>query len=142
MSIHIIKLAVGAESLDDLADYQRRTLMPYEGGMAVPVWTRYKPTRSDELLNGGSIYRVIKRRIVCRQQIVGFEEAQHPAKGKMCLIMCSPEIITTVAAPKRPFQGWRYLKQKDAPADSGIYDPENEAPPAELADDLREAGLL
>jgi len=142
MSIHMIKLVVGCEDLEHFAQIQRRDVLPYEGAMANPVWTRHRPKRADELLEHGSIYRVIKNRIQCRQKIVGFEETDHPVKGKMCLIMVEPEIIKTVSTPKRPFQGWRYLKPADAPADVGAFNLDEEEPPAEMVEDLKAAGLL
>lgn len=138
----MVKLVVGATDLDHFADWQRSSLVPYEGAMANMVWTRHRPKRSDELLDGGSIYRVVKNRIVCRQRIIGFEEAIDPIKGKMCLIMTEPVIIKTVSTPKRPFQGWRYLQPADAPQDIGEYNPNEEAPPEEMAEELAAAGLL
>lgn len=138
----MIKLVVGVDDLDQFAALQRRDLVPYEGAMANTVWTRHRPKRSDELIDAGSIYRVIKNRIQCRQKIIGFEEAEDPIKGKMCVIMCEPMIIKTVSTPKRPFQGWRYLKPSDIPKDIGEYDSAEDAPPEEMAEELIAAGLL
>jgi len=138
----MIKLVVGMDDLDQFADWQRRNLMPYEGAMAHTVMTRHAPKRADELIDSGSIYRVIKNRIVCRQKIIGFEEIIHPMKGKMNLIMTEPVIIKTVSTPKRPFQGWRYLKLNDAPKDVGEYVQGDDAPPEEMAEELAAAGLL
>lgn len=140
--IHLIKLAVGVETLDEFAEWQKRSRVKYEGKLANPVWTRHRPKRADELLNGGSLYRVFKRRIQCRQRILGFEEGHDPVKGKMCLIMVEHEIIQTLSKPKRPFQGWRYLQPKDAPRDKGVFLPGTERPDPELEMDLRAAGLL
>lgn len=143
MSTHLIKLVVGVSDLRDYAEIQPRFLCDYNGRQANPVWTRYKPRRAEELLeSGASLYRVIKNRIMFRQRILGFDYTDHPAKGKMCLIMCDPQIIRTAAVPKRPFQGWRYLKAADAPPDVGPYAAEDDAPPPEIADALEEAGLL
>lgn len=72
--IHIIKLVVGIEDLQEFYDRQQRETFDYHGHAAVPCWTRYKPKRGDEILKkDGSIYRVIKNRIVCRHKILGFE---------------------------------------------------------------------
>lgn len=138
----MIKLTVGLHDLDQFADWQRSHLVPYEGAMANTVMTRNRPKRADELIDSGSIYRVIKNRIQCRQKIIGFEETIHPIKGKMTLIMTEPVIIKTVSTPKRPFQGWRYLKPNDAPKDVGEYAQGDDAPPEELAQELMAAGLL
>ncbi len=134
--------------MDEYAQWQARQEMNYEGGSngrAVPCLTRFMPKRADEILTGGgSLYRVLKSRIVCRQKICGFEMVKTEHKGSMCAIMLEPEIITTVNAPHRPFQGWRYFESAKAPADRGLYvlgQGSNE-PPEEMADDLRAAGLL
>lgn len=145
MSIHIIKLVVGADSLEHYAQIQARDAVDYDGQLAVPCWTRFAPKRADEILAGeGSIYRVIKNRIQCRHRILGFQMIETNSHGKRCLIMQDPEIIMTVSTPHRPFQGWRYFEDAKAPRDKGVYilGQEDEAPPAEMEDDLREAGLL
>lgn len=144
MPIHLIKLVVGVSELAEFAEIQQRGLVDYKGGMANTVWTRHRPRREDELLDGGALYRVIKNRILCRQRIIGFEQAHHPEKGKMCLIMCAPEIIRVRPVRKRPFQGWRYLEPAAAPKDLGPYDSsknQDNAPP-DMADALSAAGLL
>ena len=142
MGIHLIKLVVGLDNLDDFAEWQRKTRMEYEGRQANAIWTRHRPKRADELLNGGSAYRVMKNRILCRQRIIGFEEGHDPVKGKMCLIMVEPEIIQTLSKPKRPFQGWRYLKLEQAPRDKGVFLPGSDRPDPEMERELRSAGLL
>lgn len=138
----MIKLVVGVDSLNDYAQFMENWLVDYEGMQANPVHTRHKPKRDIELVRDGSIYRVIKNMIVCRQKIIGFEPFEHPVKGNMWMIMCDPEIIATVPMAKRPFQGWRYLEPAAAPKDIGVYDPNQEQPPEEMQDDLASAGLL
>ena len=144
MSIHIIKLVVGVEDLAEFAARQRHEIIDYHGQRAVPCWTRFMPKRADEILReGGSIYRVIKNRIQCRHKILGFEMVETKEKGKMCMIMQDAEIIKTVSTPRRPFQGWRYLKPADVPKDLGPYDPANDQDiPPEMEKALREAGLV
>lgn len=143
MAIHMIKLVVGVQDMEHFQEVQQRNTIDYNGGRAVPVHTRHKPKRDSDLVEGGSLYRVIKNRIQCRQKIIGFETIQHEEKGKMCLIMCDPEIIQTVSTPKKPFQGWRYLEPAAAPRDVGVYDAANDEPiPPELEDALRESGLI
>lgn len=145
-SIHIMKLAVGIEDLAHFYEVQRREMFDYKGRLAVPCWTRYKPKTADEILEkGGSIYRVIKNRIQCRHQILGFEIVEDTPKGTMCMIVQDAAMIETVSTPRRAFQGWRYLKPEDCPKDKGLYDPlmsEQDPIPADLEEDLREAGLL
>ncbi len=104
------------------------------------------PKQADEILrSGGSIYRVIHNKIQCRHRILGFETVETEVKGTMTVIMQDAEMIRTVPVPRRPFQGWRYLKAADAPEDMGVYDGrvigEGEDS-AELQAALHEAGLL
>lgn len=143
--VHIIKLVVGVSDIAEFYDIQRHHEIDYDGGRAVPCWTRYKPKRADEILtNGGSIYRVVKNRIVCRHKILGFEMMETEHKGTMCAIMQSPEMIETVHMPRRPFQGWRYFKDLDIPKDRGIYTGDNPQDniPTDMEKELKEAGLL
>lgn len=138
----MIKLVVGVESLEDYAAVLKDHLVPYQGQMANRVWTRYAPKRAEELIKSGSIYRVIKNRIQCRQRILGFEQVEHPVKGTMCQIMTEAALIRTVSMPKRPFQGWRYLKPVDAPADIGLYQYGEDRPPEEMEAELSALGLI
>jgi hypothetical protein len=145
MALNVIKLIVGCETLDDYAAWQAQEVMDYHGQPAVPCWTRFMPKRGDEILKtGGSLYRVMKSRVQCRQKILGFEMVETKSHGTRCMILQDPEIILTVNAPHRPFQGWRYFQGEKAPADRGVFvmGGDNEAPPEELGEDLRAAGLL
>jgi len=144
MAVNIIKLIVGAQDIEQYAQWQEKQRMDYDGQEAVPCMTRFMPKRADEVLRtGGSLYRVLKSRIICRSQILGFEMVD-TSQGKKCMIMQSPEIITTVNVPQRPFQGWRYFDQAKAPEDRGLYvmGQSDDEPPEELGEELREAGLL
>ena len=145
MTIHMIKLVVGVDDLDQFLEIQRRSVVDYDGQPANTVWTRFKAKRADEIIaGGGSIYRVIKNKIQCRQKILGFEMVETVEKGTQCLIMVEPEIIQTMSKPKRPFQGWRYLEPAQAPKDRGIYlgDNQREEIPSDMEDELRDMGLL
>jgi hypothetical protein len=119
MTIHIVKLCVGADSVEDLAAWQlwqvreakKRGLAPR------PVCgTRSWPKQAEEVLEGGSLYWVIKGVILVRQRIVeiGPVTDEH---GERCGLYLDPELVRTHPAPKRAFQGWRYLKPADAPRD-------------------------
>lgn len=148
MATNIIKLIVGCADMEEYAQWQARQEMDYEdspSGRAVPCLTRFMPKRGDEILaSGGSLYRVLKSRVVCRQKICGFEMVKTEHKGTMCAIMLEPQIVTTVNAPHRPFQGWRYYESVKAPADRGVYvlGDDHDEPPEEMAEELRAAGLL
>ena len=145
MTLHVIKLIVGCEDLSEYAGWQAQEEVDYKGMRAVPCWTRFAPKRADEILRGGgSLYRVMKGRIQCRQKILGFEMVETKDKGKRCMIMQHPEIMCVVNAPHRPFQGWRYFEGAKAPEDKGLYVPGiiDDEPPEEMSAELREAGLL
>lgn len=142
MQLHLIKLAVGIRDLDHLAEVQPKWYTTYHGQTAFPIWTRRKPRREEEL-SGGSVYRVVKNKIQCRQEILGMELVNDEQDGTYCLIFVSPEIIQTVAQPHRPFQGWRYLESPKAPKDRGIYKAgQSQEVPDDMAEDLRDLGLL
>ncbi|HLU92172.1 MAG TPA: DUF1489 domain-containing protein [Pedomonas sp.] len=146
MTVHLIKMAVGIDSLEELQDYQRRMATARgDGRMVCRHRTRHAPKRDAELLDGGSLYWVIKRQVAARQEIVGFESIEIEGKTH-CLIQLDPEVVPVMPAPRRPHQGWRYLEEADAPADmnsangtgaSGLAD----LPPA-LLNELRALCLI
>jgi hypothetical protein len=109
MPLHISKVAVGCGSLDALRRRQQSRLA--EG--VVPIVTRFRPKRADELV-GGSIYWIVKHRITARQTILGFAER---AEDRRTIIRLDPELVTVRALPRRAHQGWRYLAAADAPSD-------------------------
>jgi hypothetical protein len=135
MALHMIKLCVGIDSVEALQAW-RKAVEPSE-----PQWrmrTRQTPKRADELVEGGSLYRVIKGVVLCRQKILAVETVGEGV-GARCEVLLDPVVIRTAPAPRRPFQGWRYLETKDAPADL-TGDGDLEAMPTELALRLRELG--
>ncbi len=116
MTIHMVKLCVGADDIDDLADWQARLMT----ALPAPVHhTRMAPKRAEELLNGGSIYWVIKRAIRVRQPITDIRIVKDDGGRDLCELVFDPQLVRTYAQPKRPFQGWRYLKPEEAPRDLG-----------------------
>ena len=135
MALHLIKLCVGIDSVEALEAWRR------EVQHREPEWrvrTRQTPKRAEALMDGGSIYRVIKGVILCRQPILRVETVGESAAAR-CEIVVSQDIIRTAPAPRRPFQGWRYLEAKDAPQDLLTGDGA-ESIPTELAIKLRELG--
>ena len=74
------------------------------------------PKRREEILDGGSIYWVIKGNILCRNRIIGLEETTKNG-NRACGILMDPELIPVLPQPRRAFQGWRYLQDGDQPAD-------------------------
>ena len=132
-SLHISKVAVGCASFDALRKRQQGRLA--EG--VVPIVTRFRPKRADELI-GGSIFWIIKHRITARQTILGFDEAPE----RRTIIQLAPELVTVRARPKRAHQGWRYLAAEDAPADFDGSDDELGSLPSALLTKLSALALI
>lgn len=120
MTIHLIKLCVGAETVADLQVWvdhlvgdRRRARLSLLSHHDTRMW----PKRAEEVLQGGSLYWVIKGAVLVRQKIVGLEEID-PGDGRpMCRIWLDPGLVRTEPRGRRPFQGWRYLAPEDAPPD-------------------------
>lgn len=139
--VHLIKLSVGSESVESLAAWQKTARARGKDGLPRHV-TRMWPKRSEDLLQGGSIYWVIKGVILCRQRILRLDEHIHSDGIRRCAIVLDPDIIRTAAAPRRPFQGWRYLKASDAPADLGDARLDETPLPPDLSAALADIGVL
>ena len=139
--VNLVKLCVGAEAVEDLVQWQA------ERAARIPDWvpchvTRMWPKREAEVLNGGSLYWVFKGVILARQQIIGLEERRGEDGIARCALLFAPEVIRTEPAPRRPFQGWRYLDPKSAPPDLGKAAEGVTAMPEPMRRELRELGLL
>ena len=107
--LHISKVAVGCVSVEAL---RRRQESRRQGGI-VPITTRFRPKRAEELV-GGSIYWIVKHRLTVRQTILGFIESD---ADRRTIIRRDPELVPVRALPRRAHQGWRYLAPADAPPD-------------------------
>jgi hypothetical protein len=138
--INILKLSVGSESVADHADWQLSQRHRWPEGRAIHV-TRMFPKREAEVLNGGSLFWVIKGLVQCRQKILGLEQVTGGDGISRCALILDSEIIRTETAPRRPFQGWRYLEPSDSPADLARGREHEQALPAALAQALAEIGL-
>lgn len=144
MVVHMIKLSVGTESVDSLQAWveEQQAIRARQGLPAERVHTtRMTPKRQKEILEGGSMYWVIKGVVQARQKIIDLREVTGSDGIKRCEIVMSPQLIRTENQPKRAFQGWRYLKLEDAPRDLGSYSEDDELPPA-FRRALADLGLL
>lgn len=137
--INLIKLSVGTESVEGLEDWQH--MRAAAGGGLPRHVTRMWPKREAELLNGGSIYWVIKGVVQARQPVLRLDEVIGEDGIRRCAIVMKPGLIRTEQALKRPFQGWRYLTFQDAPADLTEAKKHEEPLPAELSAALAEIGV-
>jgi len=131
--LNISKVAVGCASFDTLKRRQQKRLT---NGI-VPIVTRFRPKRADELV-GGSIYWIIKHRIAARQAILGFDEAD----DRRTVIRLDPRLVPVRALPKRAHQGWRYLEPADAPQDFDASDEAMAELPAALIVKLSALALI
>jgi hypothetical protein len=139
-TINLLKLCVGAEGVEDLAAWQDSRRPGWPDGMPRHI-TRMWPKREAALLNGGSIYWVFKGVVLARQQITALEERRGEDGILRCALVLDPTLIRTEAAPRRPFQGWRYLTPEDAPRDLPKGRKAEEALPPDLARALADIGL-
>ncbi len=139
--IHLIKLCVGAETVDDLTAWQVQPRAQGPDGLPRHV-TRMWPKRADEVLNGGSLYWVFKGIVLCRQRILRLDEVQGSDGILRCGIVLDPTPIRVAATPRRPFQGWRYLKTEDAPRDLKAGNAQDDALPPSMQSALAEIGVL
>jgi len=124
MTVHLVKLCVGIDSIDELvawyaSDECRKARK--RKGLKRPNehahWTRMKPKRLEEVLDGGSLYWVIRGRICVRHPILRLDDVEDEKGNAYCAIVYEPKAILVETRPRRAFQGWRYLEEEDAPAD-------------------------
>jgi hypothetical protein len=145
--LHLIKLSVGTDSIEDLAAWQTERLaqMKAAGEKKPRLFHRtgQRPKREADLLDGGSIYWVIKGVIQARQKLAGFAEGTRPDGRPCCLILLERELIPVRATPRRAFQGWRYLEADDAPTDLDARQADDLAGmPLQMRKDLADLGLI
>jgi hypothetical protein len=146
MTLHLVKLCVGCESIEDLRDWQdKKVQAAKKKGQAPTLWhrTRMFPKRKDEIVNGGSLYWVIKGVIQVRQPIVDLVAVTGDDGIARCDIVLGRELVAVRPTPRRAFQGWRYLPADEAPRDLAVVDhAAGGAMPAKLRAELAALGLL
>ena len=132
--LHLTKVAFGAPSLDVLIDrVAARADQPH-----FHLTTRNRPKRVSEL-EGGSLYWIVKHRLVGRCAILGFFD-DPDRKGS--LIRLEPRLMLVRPFPCRAHQGWRYLEGANAPDDLGWAGEVDGELPDTLSSDLLELGLI
>ena len=145
MSLNLLKLCVGVSAVEELQAWidhcqeekSRKGLEPVQKHT-----TRMVPKRMDELLNGGSLYWVIKGNVQVRQHLVDIRPFTDAQGINRCDLVLEPRLILTGWQPRRAFQGWRYLKTEDAPTDLGKDHAGVGALPPQLQVELSNLGLL
>jgi hypothetical protein len=144
--MHLIKLCVGCDSIEDLATWQADRLKQMKKARQKPELfhrTFQSPKRRDELLDGGSLYWVIKGIVLVRQRLVDLREGTKDDGTPCCLLMLDRKLVPVRPTPRRAFQGWRYLAADEAPQDldRGKADGIATMPP-KLRKELAELGLI
>jgi len=145
MTLHLIKLSVGTESVEDLEQWQQRRIAQAERELGRRItWhvTRMVPKRRDAVLDGGSLYWVIKGQVRARQVIHDLREERDEEGRRCCVIEMQPELIRVAPQAQRPFQGWRYLEPARAPADLSAAGDGVAEMPGWMVAELKELGLL
>lgn len=136
MPLHLLKLAVGIDSLDHLRSIRAARAAERGGSW---VYTRNRPRRAAEVLAGGSIYWIVRGQVRVRQRVTGFRSERDDSGRRYCLIEVDPGLVPTLPRPWRPFQGWRYLTPQDAPLDRSAGE---DILPDRMLAELRELGLI
>jgi hypothetical protein len=140
MPLHLIKLCVGADSVADLEDWiKQRT----KGGKKERIHTtRMVPKRAEELIDGGSLYWVIRGEVTCRERILDIRPFTDKDGIGRCRIVMDGKPVLVEPRPRAAFQGWRYLEHKEAPRDLARAAPGAARMPEAMRRELRELGLL
>jgi hypothetical protein len=146
MPLHLIKLAVGCESVKELKEWTaERMLAAKKNGLPqhhIHI-TRMAPKRVEEILAGGSLYWVIRGEVAAREKVIAIEPFRDKDGIGRCRLVMQPKIVVVSPRPMRPFQGWRYLTPEDAPVDLGKASAAGVAAmPEPLRRELRDLGLL
>jgi hypothetical protein len=145
MPLHLIKLCVGCDSVQDLEDWIKEKLREKKKRGEKPErihTTRMVPKRAEELLDGGSLYWVIRGEIMCRERLIAIRPFIDKNGVGRCRLVLDKKLVLVQPRPYRAFQGWRYLTAKDAPRDLDRAAPGASAMPETMRRELRELGLL
>ena len=145
MSLHLIKLCVGVDDIRHLARIQAVRLAEARRRGDTPELrhvTRNTPRRAAEILDGGSLYWVIKGFIRVRQPVIDIRSVEREDGQPACALVLDPVLTRTEIRSFRRFQGWRYLAAEDAPLDAPPSKGGVEDVPDEMAAELKGLGLL
>lgn len=143
MALNLIKLCVGADSVKDLEAWIKSRLKARKTKAREHIHTtRMMPKRVEELLDGGSLFWVIRGQVMCREKLIDVRSFVDKDGINRCRLVLQPKVILVAPRPYRAFQGWRYLAPNDAPPDLDRAAPGAAAMPETLRRELRDLGLL
>src|SRR5260370_24288999 len=112
MPLHLIKLAVGCESVKELKGWvaERMATAKKKGLPLRHIHiTRMTPKRDEELLAGGSLYWVIRGEIAAREKIIALDPFRDQDAIGRCRLVMQPQVLPAPPPPMRPFQRRPYL---------------------------------
>jgi hypothetical protein len=145
MSLHLLKLCVGCDSITDLEEWieenrtqHRRLRRPFEQTHT----TRMVPKRADEIVRGGSLYWVIRGQVACRQRLLEIRPFTDKEGIGRCRLVLDTAVVPVEPRPFRPFQGWRYLAAEEAPRDLGRRSGDVARMPEAMRRELADLGLI
>lgn len=138
--LHLIKLCVGMENPKELIEWQNRRRKETGRDEAFHI-TRMWPRRAQELMDGGSLYWVMKGFIKARQKIIGLEAITGNDGINRCAILLSPNVVNIELTPRRAFQGWRYLEGALIPRDIEEKGDQQQELPDTLQHELARLGV-
>jgi hypothetical protein len=107
-NLHLTKVAFACRDFEML----RARIAGRATDGEVRIATRMRPKRAEELI-GGSLYWIVKHRLIAAVEILRFEDRQD---GRIDIV-CSAELRAVSPTPRRAHQGWRYLEQTEAPSE-------------------------
>ncbi len=139
MSLHLLKLCVGAKTITDLEAWQAYL---WDRHRRIFHTTRMVPKRVNELLDGGSLYWVIAGQVSVRQTLLDVEPFTDGEGIRRCHLVLEKTLTPTRLMPQRPFQGWRYLQVEKAPQDLPLGGGGIDNMPEEMHRELSELGLI
>jgi hypothetical protein len=143
VALNLIKLCVGADSVKDLEVWIKARLKARKTKAREHIHTtRMVPKRVDELLDGGSLYWVIRGQVMCREKLIDVRPFVDKDGISRCRLVMQPKVVLVTPRPYRAFQGWRYLPTADAPPDLDRAAPGAADMPEPLRRELRDLGLL
>ncbi|MEZ5775491.1 MAG: DUF1489 domain-containing protein [Hyphomicrobiaceae bacterium] len=145
MTLHLVKLCVGIESIEHLRAADAEELKALKAAGQTPELvhrTRQMPKRAEEILDGGSLYWVIRGAIQVRQPILALRPVTGADGQGYCDIVFARQLVMVRPTPRRAFQGWRYLEASDAPADLGAFGEGGGELPPSMRAALIELGLI
>ncbi len=144
MTVHLMRLAVGIRDIEHLASVQkkRKKIRLPKRVVAVPSYTTHMPKRTEELLDGGSLFWVVKGWMRVRQRLLGFRPYVDDEGKTRCMLLLDPVLTPTLPTAFRAFQGWRYLDPSDAPTDLAKAGKGTAKMPPKMLAELRSLGLI